>query len=371
MICCLIVVLTFGLLIGCRKSAPDNDVTVPVETIPANLDTSAEPTIEPSLEPTPTAEDHEGKAQSKISGLWIDEELTQKRPYAVMLNNIKYASPQSGTSQAAVLYEAVVEGGITRLMGIFEDFDSDRIGSARSARHYFVSFADEYDAIYVHYGQTKYATAKMNSLGIDNLSGLEGVGNTVFYRDKSLKAPHNAFASFKGILAGTKEKKYRTERKEDYENHYTFYEEDTDLSKIESASKVSKANTVSLGFSKYTTPYFEYNAEDKLYYRFQFGQSHIDRNTGKQLAFKNIIVQFVKEWNIDKNGYQTMDIENSSGSGYYITNGKAALITWQKNESSKKMHYYDASGDELKVNAGKTYIAIFPKDRSDKMIISE
>lgn len=355
--------MTMGitLIYGCKKQAPNS---MPIETIESNMQTPA-PTIEPTPLTTPIPESLVGKAQSKISGLWIDEELVKLRPYAVMFNNIQYASPQSGISQASVLYEAIVEGGITRLMGIFEEFDSDRIGSTRSARHYFVSFADEYDAIYVHFGQTKYATKKMADLGIDNLSGLEGVGNTVFYRDNTIKAPHNAFASYQGILAGIKQKKYRTELKEDYENHYNFYNTDTDM------LEETKASKVTLGFSKYTTPYFTYNMEDKLYYRYQFGKEHIDKNTGKQLAFKNIIIQLVKEWDIDKNDYQTMDIENSSGNGYYITNGNAVEITWKKNEATKKMHYYDKNGEILTVNPGKTYIAVFPKDRIEQISISE
>lgn len=302
----------------------------------------------------------EGKKKSVLTGLLIDEEKVTKRPYAIMINNIKKVNnKQSGISEASILYEALVEGGITRLMGIFEDFSSDRIGSIRSARHYYASIADEYDAIFVHYGETKYATSKIRNLGLDNLSGLESVGSTVYYRDKSISAPHNAFSSYDRIIKGTNQKKYRTKRNADWENHYTFYKEDTNLSNGQSVIKVA------LGFSNYTTPYFEYNEKEKVYNRFQFGGAHVDANTKEQLQFKNIIIQLVKEWNIDKNGYQTMDIENSSGKGYYITNGKMCEITWQKNESTSKMHYYDKEGNILKVNEGKTFIAVYPTSRTD------
>lgn len=301
-----------------------------------------------------------GKQKSVLTGLLIDEEKANLRPYAIMINNIKKVNnKQSGLSEASILYEALVEGGITRLMGIFEDFSSDRIGSIRSARHYYASIADEYDAIFVHYGQTKYATSKIKSLGLDNLSGLESVGSTVYYRDKTISAPHNAFASYDRIIKGTNQKNYRTKRNTDWENHYTFYKKDTNLLDGQSVIKVA------LGFSNYTTPYFEYNKEEQLYERFQFGGAHIDASIGKQLKFKNIIIQLVKEWNIDKNGYQTMDIENASGKGYYITNGKMVSITWQKNETTSKMHYYDEAGNILKVNEGKTFIAVYPTSRTD------
>lgn len=357
----IVMLLVALLLVGCKKKADKQPDEIREETTEPEVVEPVEPE-EPAEEPE---ENHDGMVISKLTGEWVPEEVGTRRPYAVMLNNIQYASPQSGTTEASILYEAIVEGGITRLMGIFEQFSSDRIGSTRSARHYFVSFADEYDAIYVHYGQTKYATAKINELGVDNLSGLSGIGTTVFYRDNSIKAPHNAFASYEGIIKGTEALKYRTEYREDSENHFTFYTEDTDL------KSDTIANKVTLNFSNSAKPYLVYNSDDKLYYRYQFGDKHIDYNTKEQLTFKNIIVQYVKEWNIDKNGYQTMDIENSSGSGYYITNGKAVPITWKKNESTKKMHYYDEDGNILTINPGKTYIAIFPTDRQSDVVFAE
>ncbi len=342
---------------GCKKKEE-------IQIIPS-ITPTAIPTAPPTVTPTIEPENHDGDAKSKLTGLWVSKEISNKRPYAIMFNNIKFASPQSGTSEAGILYEALVEGGITRLMGIFEDLNDTRIGSVRSARHYFVSFADEYDAIYVHYGETTYATKKISALDIDNLSGLTGIATTVFFRDKSIAAPHNAFATREGILKGTDIKGYETEYPEDYEGHFTFYEEDTNLNSDQKAEKIT------LKFSNYASPYFTYNSKDKLYDRYQFDTKHIDYNTKEQLTFKNIIVQFVKEWNIDKNGYQTMDIENAQGNGYYITNGKKVDITWTKNESSRKMRYYDAQGKELTIIPGKTYIAVFPDNRVGDVVFSD
>ncbi|ROR29322.1 DUF3048 family protein [Mobilisporobacter senegalensis] len=343
-----LILLMIGItIIGCGKKKEVVEENTEVVTQP--------PVIE---EPVEVVETHEDEVLSDLTGDWINKENENKRPYAIVFNNIEYASPQSGIGDAAILYEALVEGGITRLMGIYEDFNLERIGSVRSARHYFVSFADEYDAIFVHYGHTKYATAKIESLGVNNLSGLSGIGTTVFYRDNGIKAPHNAFASTKGILEGTKKLGYRTEHKEDFETgHFNFNKEDTDINTDAVADKIT------LKYSNITTPYLEYHSDDKLYYRYQYNTPHIDKITGKQLAFKNIIIQLVKEWNIDKNGYQTMDIENSSGTGYYITNGKMKEITWQKNEGTKKMHYYDADGKVLSINPGKTFISVYPNDK--------
>ncbi|NLK27450.1 MAG: DUF3048 domain-containing protein [Clostridiales bacterium] len=357
----LLLTLMFLLLIGCKKKNNDEDNN-------ANI----EPTKTITITPTPDLlddtdktdeENHEGEMRSSLTGLWVPEEVGKKRPYAIQFSNFKTVSNQWGIGQADIVYEAIVEGGITRLLGIGENFSGDRLGSVRSSRHYFASFADEYNAIYIHYGKTKYAKSKLAKLGLDNLDGETGIGTTVFYRDKSMKAPHNAFASLDGILAGIKQKKYETEQPENFESHFSFYEKDIDL------TAETKANKVTIDFSAYTSPYLEYNASDKLYYRYQFGGPHIDSNTKEQLTFKNIIVQFVKQWDIDRNDYQTMDIEDSSGSGYYISNGKKVDITWKKNETTRFMRYYDASGELLTINPGKTYIAIFPNDRVEDVIL--
>lgn len=359
----IIVLCAVCLLTGCNNKEEPQKKDVVTQTPEATMD-AALPTAAPQ-EATGSAVDvnkHEGEKRSKLTGLWIDKKLANKRPYAIMINNIKYAAGRhSGISQASVLYEAIVEGEITRLMGIFEDFDGKKIGSVRSARHYFVSIADEYDAIYVHYGQTKYALSKIAELGVDHLSGLSSEGTTVFYRDSSIKAPHNAFASYNGIMAGTELKGYRTKYRDNVK-HFQFYSKNTNLKKAEKAEKIT------LGYSN--KPYFEYDSKKKVYNRFQFGTPHMDISNNTQLSFKNVLVQFVREWNIDKNGYQTMDFANSSGKGYYATNGKVMEITWKKNESTKEMHYYTTDGKELKMNPGKTYVAIYPDNRTDEVQFS-
>lgn len=357
---------------GCKKKNKDTMLAPATPTptltpIPTNrpILPSATPTMEPEL----TVEPNRDKMrQSLLTGLWINQDDAKKRPVAVMLNNIKTANPQSGISDAQILYEALAEGGITRFMGLYDlsimnAKTEQRIGSVRSARHYFVSIADEYNAIFLHYGQTPYATKKINELGIDTINGMGGAGEKAFYRDKTIKAPHNAFTTKKGILDAIKAYKYKTEYTQDFEGHFKFYDTDTTLESQETAE------IIKLGFTNSFIPSFEYNGKDHLYYRNQFGGPHIDANNQQQLSFKNIIVQFVKEWDIDKNGYQTMELEDASGKGYYITNGKKVDITWKKNEATKKMRYYDLDGSELKMNTGKTYIAIFPNNRASKVSI--
>lgn len=360
----LLCVMAVSIIAGCGKNNNQEEGQATPEVI--SEDPTAIPTEAPT--PQPTEDPHIGEALSKLTGQYVPEKIANRRPYAMMINNIEYAARfQSGVSQASILYEAKVEGGITRLMAIFEKFNAKKIGSARSARHYYVSVASEYDAIFVHFGHTKFALSKIDKLGVDNISGLSGVGGSVFYRDNSIAAPHNAFTSKAGLDKGRKILKYRKNYKDDFEGHYKFYSEDTDLQ----SDKI--ANKVTIKFSGYTSPYFIYNEKDKMYYRYQYGSKHVDASNGKQLKFKNLIIQYVDDEPIvpgHPKDYRTINFENATGKGKYITNGKAIDITWKKNEKKGFMKYYGPDGEELVINPGKTYVALFP-DEGSKLTISK
>lgn len=314
--------------------------------------------------PLATIDPHKGMVKSMYTGTWIREELQYNRPYAIMFNNIKAASPQSGTSYADIMYEAVVEGGITRMMGIYTRFPKEKIGSIRSARPYFVSIAKEYDAIYIHMGGSNEAKSKIASLEVADLDGIKASGAGVIYRDSSVRAPHNAFTNSKRILGTVQQKGFRTTYEGKENNHFEFHDEFTDI------LGGSLCNKVSIFFTSYTQPYFVYNDKSKTYLRYQFGRSHIDRNTGKQLAYTNIIIQYVNEWTADSAGRQAMDIYESAGKGLYISGGKYEEITWTRSESRLTMQYKDATGNLLTINPGRTYIALVPRENKTRTIIN-
>lgn len=139
---------------------------------------------------------------SYLTGEQVSEAAGRRRPVAVMMGNNRPAVPQSGISGAGVIYEAPVEGNMTRLMAIYEDYDSlSRIGSVRSCRDYYLFYANEFDAIYSHFGQAVYALKYLDQGLIDNLNGLNMEG-TSYFRIPERKAPHNAYASGDTLKAG-------------------------------------------------------------------------------------------------------------------------------------------------------------------------
>jgi len=298
----------------------------------------------------------EEKEEKKVS---IVDEKTKSRPFAVMINNAPAARPlQSGLQDAYIIYEIIVEGGLTRYLALFLDQTTSRIGSIRSSRHYFLDYALENDAIYVHHGQSPQAQSDFSKLGIDRIV----VDNSkTGWRDKTLNvaSEHTLFTSIDKLTNGIKNK--RTERKNDLLLNYSA--EDIDLSKITNSQV---ANNVLVKYSESVTSTYEYDAENQVYKRSVNGKAHKDYVTKEQYTFKNIIAYSVENYNInDGSGKGRQEINNiGTGEGYYISNGYATKITWTKKDRSSQTVYKYASGEEIKVNDGNTFIQIYPKGKS-------
>ncbi len=167
----------------------------------------------------------ETQVKSYLTGENVPESIGRRRPVAVMMGNNSSGAPQSGIGHAGVVYEAPVEGNITRLMGILEDYDDlERIGSVRSCRDYYLFYANEFNAIYAHYGQAAYALPYLDQHVIDNLNGIK-MGNLAFFRTTDRKPPHNAYTDAAHLQAGIEAMKYSQEYTEDYTGHYLFAED--------------------------------------------------------------------------------------------------------------------------------------------------
>ncbi len=306
--------------------------------------------------------------RSYLTGKFVPSSIGDRRPVAVMLNNIKEAQPMSGVSFADIIYECVVEGSLTRMMGIFENYDDlEKIGSVRSCRNYFVYYALELDAIYCHYGQSSYAVPLLEEPYVDNLSGLAAIGNTVFYRTTDREAPHNAYASAKGIKKGIEDMGYENTYRSDFKGKFTFAKDGDEI--VPDGDTAYDAKRVEPGYL-INKPWFEYNENDKKYYRFQYDDKQIDDVTGEQLSVDNIILQYSNWTQVDDNGYLGFDC-HLGGKMTYITRGKARDGAWIRFDLDEgAVRYFDEEGNEIVVNQGKTWIEIIQDTEGDKVKIS-
>ena len=276
-----------------------------------------------------------------------------ERPIAVMIDNHSDAWPQAGLNKAYMVYEIVVEGGETRLMALFKGQDLDKIGPVRSARHYFIDYAMENDAIYVHFGQSPQAQSDIKKYSINDINGIAEDGTT-FWRVKDKAVPHNAVTSTEKLLQSAKNKKFRTTSKEKSVLKYTTEEVNLEDGII--------ADEVTIPHSNLQTVKYKYNEDNKTYVRYARGKEQTDWETKETVETKNIIISFC-------DNYTLSDVENKGRQGlknigtfdgYYITNGKAIKIKCTKNARDEKTVYKDLQGNEIKVNDGNTFVNICP-----------
>lgn len=305
----------------------------------------------------PQTKEKEKEPEKKVQVIDVN---SKSRNIAVMINNIKTVwGYQSGLQDAHIIYEIIAEGGITRFMAVFKDKDTARIGTIRSARIYYLDYALENDAIYVHIGGSKEALRDIKELGMADLN------SEVTFRDKSLGLAyeHTAFASMEKIKDRIQKRKIRNTKEKDDLLNYSI--EEIDLSKMEGSIKADK---VLIQYSGYKDTSFVYDENTKVYKRFQNDKAHTDYVTKEQYTAKNIITYQVKNASYDSYGRQYLE-NTGTGNGYYISNGYAVPIKWKKDKRESQTVYTYLNGEEITVNDGNTYIQIQPKNK--KFMINE
>ncbi len=279
------------------------------------------------------------------------------RPYAVMINNIGAARPyHTGLQDAYLVYEIVVEGGITRYLALFKDKNNEVVGNIRSARHYYLDYVMENDAYYVHWGWSPQAQSDISTLNIDNLNGLT-YGSPYFFRQNisGVNIEHKAFTNLKELSNLVNKLGYRTKTNKDLLLNYS-------ATPIEIEDDAKEANNIDIKYSNSSTTNYVYDSTNKNYKQFVNDKEHTDYATKEQYAVKNIIIYQVGNSTITNDDKGRQELDNiGNGKGYFITEGKQIPITWEKKSRSSQTIYRYLDGKEITVNDGNTWIHIVPK----------
>jgi len=300
-------------------------------------------------------EENEGVAEEEPE---IEEVIEEKklqiytgfdRPIAVMIDNEKPAWPHSGLQDAYMIYEMIIEGGESRMVALFKNKTTSKIGPIRSARHYFVHYAMEHGAIFAHFGWSPKA---QSTIGTYNVNNINGIYDNYFWRVGY--GYHNAFSSIEKIKEMAKNKKYIDIGKDEPIHKYSVDEID-----LENGVKISG---LKIKYSELHSVSYEYDETAKVFLRSMRGLADKDRETGEQYYAKNIVIMYVNNYNlpdIETKGRQ--ELENiGTGTGYYISNGKYIDITWKKDSARDKTLWLDANGNEIVLNDGLTYVQLAP-----------
>ena len=321
--------------------------------------------VEESETPQPTP--YDGPV-SPLSGLPMDEKWVDRRPVAVMLNNLKEALPQLGQSMADIIYEVPAEGGITRMLGVFQSLDGvGKIGSIRSARPYYLELALGHDAIFIHAGGSEDAYAKIRQWGVDALDGVRGpyMSNTEYgnlmWRDPERKQHYSLEHTVvtTGEMIQERFAGY-TNLRQEHEEGWTY---EMEFAEDGTPAAGESAGAVTVPFSNYKTGTFTYDPEQQLYLVEEYGEPYIDGDTGEQVGVTNlVVVQTACRNTGDSLGHITVDL-SGSGEGYFACGGKIVPITWSKQAPDGQLYYYGPDGAPLTFGTGRTYVCIIPLDR--------
>ena len=303
--------------------------------------------------------DDSDKLVRKLDGVKVAAEREANYwPTAVMIENLTSVRPQSGLSEAKVIYEALAEGGITRFMVVFdgEDQAAAKIGPVRSARSYYLEWLSEYDALYAFSGAYPPVLAAVSGLEIKNINAMYA-GSQYYWRDSGSAAPHNMFTNSEKLKFALRDQ--------------SLYEKTTDFKawkfkdEADKASRPTETQEIKIDFSSggYKVVY-KYDRDTNNYLRFNpEGAVHNDRNTGKQLSPKNVVVIRVSNKVIDDKGRLEMDV-HGEGEAVMFADGKAKKGTWKKKDRTSRTLFYLEDGTEYELVRGQTFVEVVPPDRS-------
>lgn len=337
------------------------------DTVPDAADQAEDPSDEAPEEdfgtPLPVPE---GQYLSELTGLPINKDLEMQRPIAVMIDNEIKALPHYNTAGADIVYEmmnSTANDRITRLMCIYKDWENlPQTGSIRSVRPTNILVAQEYDAVICHDGGPFHIN--------DYLSRYPYHFSGTFSRVNNGKA--REFTEY--ILKGDLDRNFaRTGWSKEYREastpHFNFadYGTTTNLDDWD-ADGIRTANRIELPFY-HNRSKLVYNEETKTYDYYEYGKQHLDAETQAPLTFTNVLLQDCSFHQYDKNGYLIYNCIDKFRFAYYCTEGKNISILWTKEGEGGVTRFFNASGEEIKINPGKTYIGIIPDDTWDEVKI--
>ena len=340
--------LLLSMLVGCGSGS---DTVAP----PSSDTEETPPPVVEEITPPP----YTGPI-NPLTGLPLTHGSVEDRPIAVMLNNLKVATPQQGNAQADIIYEVPAEGGITRMLAVYQNTEEvGAIGSVRSSRPYYLELALGHDAIYLHAGGSPDAYSKIKTWNVTALDCVRGgYEGTLYWRDserrKSMGYEHSVLTSGEAIAKYFPDYNIRKTHEEGYTYEMRFLEDAAPVSGLPAAQ-------VTVPFSHYKTGVFDYDAATGRYLVSEYDAPYVDGNSGEQVACTNLLILKTSISMIpgDDKGRMSVDL-SGSGEGWFACGGKYIPITWEKSAPAGQLRYALTDGTPLSLQCGNSYVCIVP-----------
>lgn len=308
----------------------------------------------------------------KTDGVLVLKEEANKWPFAVTIENSIDARPLSGVNDANIVYEALVEGSITRFLCIYSGTENiGKIGPVRSARPYFTDIADEYNSLFIHFGGSPEALDRLKK-GYYNVTDMDGIiyDGKYFWRDNSRSAPHNAYISSDLI------NKFKSDKGIDKTNgnfSEWLYSEKNIKDSI-SANYLKSSENIEIQYSDQTTAYnvaWKYESSSGSYVRYYENEKKDKDSLNQDIKTKNVIIQFAGTSLVPNDDKLRKEINlTEGGKAIMIRDGYSIEGYWKKNSFTNRTKFYtiiNGKEQEFEFNPGKTWVNIVPKDYKIKI----
>lgn len=285
--------------------------------------------------------------ESPLTGVKLNDEALTKRPVtAIMIENSIDARPQSGIKDAGVVYEAIAEGGITRLLAVYQETRPQNIGPVRSLRPYYVDWAAGYDASIVHVGGSRDALAHLREVSQKDLDQYSH-GNS-FWRTNDRVPPHNVYTSFDKLDELNNQLNIK-------QSTFSGFKRNDDK-----PAETPEATQIAINFSSasYNTSY-TYDAENDQYVRSVGGEAHVDREAG-QLTPRSVVTIKIGMGSYFDDGPRLTATTTGSGEATVFQHGRVIQGTWHKTSPGAPLELRDGEGQAISLPRGQTWIAAIP-----------
>lgn len=281
------------------------------------------------------------KYYAPYTGEEVSKEVANNVAFMSIIENAPDARPQSGFTEADIVYEAMAEGGITRCLALYQKDNSPKIGPVRSMRTYFIDLAYEYNLPFAHCGGSHDALDRINKENPMSLN--EMVNGSYYWRDKAIKVQeHGLYTSTDKMKALIFEKGYIKSPTVKLNFDKAYWD----------TLNATTANNITVKFNgEYTTTY---SFKDGLYYKSMNKVPTLNKEDSKSVAVKNVVIQKVNYRTRAKELYLDADLIGQ-GDGYIISNGKAQKVTWSKADLHSQTIFKDENGKIVPLNPGKTW----------------
>jgi hypothetical protein len=289
---------------------------------------------------------------SPLTGEKVADEAATLMPVtAIMIENSPDARPQSGIKQAGVAFEAIAEGGITRFLTLHQQDKPQMIGPVRSLRMYYVDWLAPFNASVAHVGGSAAALAEIRNGQYRDID--QFFNGSFYWRATDRYAPHNVYTTFAKLDALNAKKGYT-------QSHFTGFSRTN-----EAPLAHPTATQITINFNNYASLYntsYVYDATHNWYNRYLAGVPHVDREEG-QLTPKVVIAMKVDESTVLEDGYRESINAIGSGNATIFQNGGVQEVTWHKPSRAAQITFTDASGKDVPLVRGQTWIAAVPNGK--------